>query len=461
MNKQLMLALALILTVISLVLYKRRLSYTKTVNSNKSKKVDIFPKKVKTKKIENKPMVLETEPVKLIPKKIFQLVPDKNNISEVFQKNIEYIKKTNPGWEYKIYDNKDQIEYIAANYPDNILDAYNMLNRKYGAALADYFRYLLMYVEGGVYLDIKSASRFPLDNIIGKDDEFILSHWDNASPHEDLLKKYGEFQQWHIICKPRHPALKVVIDKVTKNINNYNIAHGTGKPAVLKVTGPIAYTQSIIPLLSRYNFRISRSHADLGLIYCNIKGDHTKVFGKKHYSLQTEPLVLQENDIKMNPVCDAKDIFKEQGKCSVAIEMVPRCTSVLEFRSGSSDKVSAIINSYMYNKNKHIVVDEKVNKSNIGEYKVIKKPITELQLEDIVDITPIDCLISDCNSCLLNFFKSSTGQSILKSLKMVIMEIVDDVNDEIDQILSEHDLIHTNSGYGCGMSCSTYVYVKI
>jgi hypothetical protein len=463
MKKELVILIIAITVTASLLAYSKHLSISKSTNSDsiKRSKVDVDFKAKKEAEVEYTPPSIIPEE-KIIPRKIFQLVTDKNNIPLEFNDNIKYVKEMNPGWEYKLYDNNDQIEYITANFPENVVNAYKMLNPKYGAALADFFRYLLMYIEGGVYLDIKSASRYPLDKIISKDDEFILSHWDKASPHEDVLKKYGEFQQWHIICKPRHPAIKAVIDNVTRNINNYNIAHhGSGKPAVLKVTGPIAYTLAILPLISKYKFRISRSHVDLGLIYNNIHKDHTKIFGKNHYSLQTEPLTIKEKDIKLNPICDSREHFKEQGKCSVAIEIVPLCTNVLEFRTGSSDRTSSIINGFMYNRNNHIVIDAKTDKTYPGEYKVIKKGIEQISLEDIIGISPIDCLISDCNSCLLGFLRSSLGKSVLDSLKTVIVEIIDENNNELEKILTEYDIVHTNTGYGCGISCSTNVYVKI
>ncbi len=37
---------------------------------------------------------------------------------------------------------------------------------RYGVVLADIFRYLVIYNEGGVYLDIKSTVNRPLDEII-------------------------------------------------------------------------------------------------------------------------------------------------------------------------------------------------------------------------------------------------------------------------------------------------------
>ena len=229
----------------------------------------------------------------LIPKNIYQLISDKNNMSKEFKKNIEYIKKLNTNWTHNLYDDKDIIEYIKKNYHQNILDVYNRINPKYGAARADFFRYLLMYNEGGVYLDIKSAMKVSLDKILKPDDEYILSHWECPSQYNLVDSEYGELQQWHIICKPKHPFLKEVIDNVVKNIQNYDVNRdGVGKKGVLKVTGPIAYTKSIVPILSLHKYSIYETQLYIGLIYNNISKSHNGLFSKKHYSKIDEPIVL-------------------------------------------------------------------------------------------------------------------------------------------------------------------------
>lgn len=50
-----------------------------------------------------------------------------------------------------------------------------------------------MYDQDGVYLDLKSATKRPLDDIIRPNDEFILSHWEFDRPHEDKLKNTENF----------------------------------------------------------------------------------------------------------------------------------------------------------------------------------------------------------------------------------------------------------------------------
>tara|TARA_B100001094_G_scaffold40992_1_gene35646 strand:+ start:585 stop:1394 length:810 start_codon:yes stop_codon:yes gene_type:complete len=236
----------------------------------------------------------------LIPKIIHQTFPTKN-INSNIQNNINKLKELNPGYEYHLYDDNDIINFIKENYDDNILNTYNSINPEYGACRADYFRYLLMYEKGGIYLDIKSSCEKPFDSIIKPEDEYILTHWGNheenmndiITPHNELLNnKYGEYCNWNIIIKKKHPLMKEIIDQVTNNINNYSIEkYGVGKYGVLLLTGPIIYTQTI--LNNNYKLNIYNNYYDIGLVY-NTTKDHTKLF-KKHYSYLISPIILKHN----------------------------------------------------------------------------------------------------------------------------------------------------------------------
>lgn len=235
------------------------------------------------------------KPLKYIPKKIFQVIADKNNINDEFQKNIEFMRSNNPDWDYTLYDDRDIENYISANYPSEFLKYYKRINPKYGAARADFFRYLLMYLEGGVYLDIKSAVKIPLTIALLPDDEYLLAHWDAPVKFSEIGNTDGEFQQWHIICRPRHPFLYAVIQEVMRNIDNYKQNEiGVGKPAVLRVTGPIAYTKAILPLLNKYSHRFIEINDNIGLTYNNIDKSHKSLFSKKHYSQIFEPVIIND-----------------------------------------------------------------------------------------------------------------------------------------------------------------------
>ncbi|MDX1913964.1 MAG: glycosyltransferase [Methylophilus sp.] len=237
-----------------------------------------------------------------IPKVIHQTYHSKTLPSEI-EENINYLKRINPGWEYRLYDDSD-IETYIKRYSPQILHIYQKINPAYGASRADLFRYLLIYNEGGVYLDIKSSISKPLDDIIQSDDIYLLCHWANEfgqmhhgiGHHRCISNVHGEFQQWHVIAAKGHPFLKAVIENVCNNITQYNpFIHDTGGWATVNATGPIAYTLAINSILNLHKYRLVRNNHDYHLVYSiyEQKGlalGHHKVLSK-HYTALTDSLV--------------------------------------------------------------------------------------------------------------------------------------------------------------------------
>lgn len=207
----------------------------------------------------------------------------------------------NPDWEYRIYDDDKMQTYVSNHYP-GILKYYNKINPKYGAARADFFRYLVIYREGGVYLDIKSSLSKPLSEIISPDDKYILARWsDSRCKHTYEGTFVDEFQQWHLIATAGHPFLKAVLENVCLNIKKYNpLLHSKGFWGVLITTGPIAYTLSILPILDKYKYRIGTDE-DFNLVYSIFSAQkdtihHHSMF-KIHYSRLTESITKQSEFI--------------------------------------------------------------------------------------------------------------------------------------------------------------------
>jgi len=112
-----------------------------------------------------------------ISKLIHQTVTQKDQLTAEILSNIQYIKKLNPGWEHRLYDEKERTNYIRKNFSAEIYKWYTKISEQYGPAKADLFRYLVIYKEGGVYLDIKSSMLKPLDEIILESDSCLLSYW--------------------------------------------------------------------------------------------------------------------------------------------------------------------------------------------------------------------------------------------------------------------------------------------
>jgi hypothetical protein len=245
-----------------------------------------------------------------IPRLIHQTFKSKDLPPEL-RGNVDRIKSLNPTWQHRIYDDADIEDFILDVYGRRILGYFKRINNKYGAARADLFRYLLLYRYGGAYLDIKSTFVRPIDEVLQPGDTYLLSRWRNkvGEEHEgwgfarDLRHvEGGEFQQWHIVSAPGHPFLKAVIENVLTNIDRYHPwLHGTGSSAVFRVTGPVAYTLAILPLLDEHRHRIA-SDAELGFEYSIFKtSSHRPLFGT-HYAKQTESVIEMQGTARLSAV---------------------------------------------------------------------------------------------------------------------------------------------------------------
>uniref|UniRef100_UPI0035CB21C5 glycosyltransferase family 32 protein n=1 Tax=uncultured Sphingomonas sp. TaxID=158754 RepID=UPI0035CB21C5 len=234
-----------------------------------------------------------------IPKVIHQTFPTRT-LPEELAEHVLNLKKQNPEWQHILYDDADIERFITAEYGADMLAHYHRISPLYGAARADFFRYLLLYKCGGLYLDIKSGLTRPLDVALQPEDRFILSQWDVESVagrerfgnHPEIRHPGGEFQQWQIISVAGHPFLREVIQNVVNNIATYNPwKQGTGGKGVYRVTGPIAYTTAIEPLTKHHPHRLVKD-TDFGLIYSAIQSSHKPMF-KGHYLTRTDPIVVQ------------------------------------------------------------------------------------------------------------------------------------------------------------------------
>ncbi|CAH6419255.1 Hypothetical protein HVR_LOCUS454 [uncultured virus] len=135
----------------------------------------------------------------------------------------------NPEYEYRYYDDGDQREFIQKHFDTKVLKAYDRLVP--GAYRADLWRYCVIYINGGVYCDVKMGAKLPLRDIIDADTDMVFT---NDDPDDAI---YNAF----FASTPRNPLLYgVIMDSVTNIENEY---YGESP---LYPTGPIAMGKHII-----------------------------------------------------------------------------------------------------------------------------------------------------------------------------------------------------------------------
>ena len=112
---------------------------------------------------------------------------------------------TNPTWTHKYYDDASIDAYIKKHTDDKTYEALKILEAMYpekGAMRADLFRLVVMEREGGVYADMDTEPKVPLDEIIHSDDEYVSG-----------VGKRKDFHQWLLIATPHHPFIKTALEE--------------------------------------------------------------------------------------------------------------------------------------------------------------------------------------------------------------------------------------------------------
>jgi mannosyltransferase OCH1-like enzyme len=166
-----------------------------------------------------------------IPKVIYQTWHSPiNKLSKSVKKDLLIFKKLNPDYEYQYFLDDDIESFVHENFPGEISECFNKLNLMVGKI--DLWRYLILFKNGGVYLDIDARTNSSLSKLINKKDDAVITF-------ENYLGS-NIFAQWVLIFNKNHPALKKVIEIVIENIK-----HNKYPNNVLEMTGPGAFSKGL------------------------------------------------------------------------------------------------------------------------------------------------------------------------------------------------------------------------
>jgi mannosyltransferase OCH1-like enzyme len=230
----------------------------------------------------------------MITRLIHQTFPSKELPFDLMEL-VDRLKFNNPEYKHKLYSDYDIENFISLHYGEEVNRAYYKINPEYGPARSDFFRYLVLYKFGGIYIDIKTGFKRPLREIISDDDEYLISSWPDAYWEPRLKTGYGEYQNLFIGCAPNHPFLLAVINQCIKNINTAN-PQAAGKFDVTKITGPLMYTSVIHPMIKsgnyKFTFKPKNYNGDLKPSLLKNLSSHKKYY-KTHYSELKSPIILQ------------------------------------------------------------------------------------------------------------------------------------------------------------------------
>jgi len=162
----------------------------------------------------------------VIPLNIFQTWHTKDLPPKMLEA-VNDVKEHNPEFSYHLYDEVDCLHFINTHFDKSVSDAYNSLVPH--AYKADLWRYCVLYIHGGVYLDIKY---YPVNGFK------FLELTDQEYFAKDIEPNGGGIYNAILITKPNNTKLLNCIHKIVENVKNKFYGSSIFEP-----TGPLLLKQ--------------------------------------------------------------------------------------------------------------------------------------------------------------------------------------------------------------------------
>lgn len=162
---------------------------------------------------------------KSIPREIFQTWKTRD-VPEHWKESQLSIVRNLPEWKYTLFTDEDNREFVKTHFPD-FLPYYDAF--PYNIQRADAIRYMYLYINGGVYMDLDIAIQRSIDDLLG-DEDFYLVPSGNVS---------SSFTNSFMISKPRVSFWLDVIEEMKIPASSSVTKHFI----VMNSTGPMMLTR--------------------------------------------------------------------------------------------------------------------------------------------------------------------------------------------------------------------------
>eukprot|EP00976_Prorocentrum_cordatum_P034087 693256-Prorocentrum_minimum.AAC.36 len=233
----------------------------------------------------------------MIPQWIHQTCKSKHLSNDTHTVCHTWIQK-HPDFRYTLYDDHDITRFLNRYFNARVCNTFARIVN--GSLKADFFRYCVLYVHGGVYVDIDISCVVPLTSagIVDFDtDELVTAsdyqERDTQPPNRDYRR--DTVYQAFLCAKPHHPFMQYMI-----NYMCHVMSHDLYRYDIFRIGGPQAfadrfdeYTQNTLTLREANNPWLSAKETPANcrikvvshLHECEYLGINKVVFAKCQHSV--------------------------------------------------------------------------------------------------------------------------------------------------------------------------------
>lgn len=202
----------------------------------------------------------------LFPRKIWQTWRiDAPSFEEREKNTARTWMLENPSYRYEVLTDSNGLQYVETNFGpsglnrSDIVEMYRSLTAK--IVKADLLRYLIMYMEGGLYTDIdvaalKPIARFIPDTYDEREIDMVIGveiDEPRFRTHPILGNKSESFCQWTFMSKPSVPVMMRLVNNILTWLNDVSERQNVTVSdivldfnEVIEGTGPTAFTNAIL-----------------------------------------------------------------------------------------------------------------------------------------------------------------------------------------------------------------------
>ncbi|KAI1429042.1 alpha-1,6-mannosyltransferase Och1 [Xylaria sp. FL1777] len=176
----------------------------------------------------------------------------------------------NPGYGYILVSQKEADYFINTHFSGDakIAEAWRAL--KNPGVKSDLLRYLMLFIEGGVYTDIDTEALKPIDLWVPekyRDQAKVVIgiEWDqlNGGPWAEIPHRL-QFCQWTIAAAPGHPLFLKMAYHTIHALENFAAEHNTtldhlhlSSFDVMMSSGPAAWTEVVLEQLKELDHNVT------------------------------------------------------------------------------------------------------------------------------------------------------------------------------------------------------------